>query len=179
MRLLVLDRDGVINADSAAYIKSPEEWIPLEGSLQAIADLHRAGFTVVVASNQSGVARGLFTLDMLEAVNRAMREAVERAGGRIDTVFFCPHGPEDGCDCRKPSPGLLKQISSHYGVSMEGVPVVGDSLRDLQAAWAVGARAILVLTGNGRRTLQSCSRELEVYEDLAAVARALTGQQAP
>jgi len=179
MRLVILDRDGVINADSPDYIKSPGEWIPLEGSLQAIAALTRAGFTVVVASNQSGVARGLFSLKALEAINETMLAAVADAGGCIDAVFFCPHGPGDNCDCRKPRPGLLRQIADHYGASLEGVPVVGDSLRDLQAAWAVDARAILVLSGNGQHTRKQCTGPVEVHADLAAVACALIAEHGP
>jgi len=173
MRLVILDRDGVINADSPDYIKTPAEWRPLPGSLAAISRLCAAGFTVAVASNQSGVARGLFSLATLQQINARMSSAVEAAGGRIDTIVFCPHGPGDGCSCRKPAPGLLLQLADHYGLSLEGVPVIGDSARDLEAARAVGARPILVLTGNGHEALARQGDAVEAYQDLAAAAAAL------
>ncbi|HSN17843.1 MAG TPA: D-glycero-beta-D-manno-heptose 1,7-bisphosphate 7-phosphatase [Gammaproteobacteria bacterium] len=173
MRLVILDRDGVINKESDAYIKTPEEWIPLPGSLEAIARLHRNGYTVVVASNQSGVARHLFSLDTLAAIHGRMRREVEAAGGKIDAVFFCPHGPKEACDCRKPKPGLLRQIAERYGVSLQGVPMIGDSERDLQAARAVGGRPILVKTGNGLKTLEEDHDVEESYDDLAAAAAQL------
>ena len=175
-RLVVLDRDGVINHDSDAYIKSPAEWVPIDGSLEAIALLTRQGFTVAVASNQSGVGRGLYDAAALDAIHRKMQDAVARAGGAIDRIVTCPHLPEDACDCRKPAPGLLRRLAGHYRVPLRGVPVIGDSLRDLEAARAVEARPILVLTGNGRRT-QEALRErewrAETYEDLHDAAEAL------
>ena len=173
MRLVILDRDGVINQESDAYIKTPEEWIPLPGSLEAIARLHRNGFKVVVASNQSGVARHLFSLDTLAAIHGRMKREVEAAGGKIDSIFFCPHGPKEACDCRKPKPGLLKQIAERYGVRLQGIPMIGDSERDLQAARAVGGRPILVKTGNGLKTLEEDHDVEESYEDLAAAAAQL------
>jgi len=176
-RLVVLDRDGVINRDSPDYIRSPAEWIPLPGALEAIARLGRAGYTVVVASNQSGLGRGLFSRETLEAIHARMNEAIEAAGGRLAGIYYCPHRPEDGCACRKPLPGLLLQIEAAFGCRLTGQPVVGDSERDLRAAQAVNARPILVRTGNGRQTearLQGW-RHLEVYDDLAAVADALCG----
>jgi D-glycero-D-manno-heptose 1,7-bisphosphate phosphatase len=173
MRLVILDRDGVINQESEAYIKTPEEWIPIPGSVEAIARLHRNGYTVVVASNQSGVARHLFSLDTLAAIHGRMRREVEAAGGKIDGIFFCPHGPGDACDCRKPKPGLLKQIAKRYRVSLEGLPMIGDSERDLQAARAVGGRPILVRTGNGLKTLDEDHDVEEVYDDLSAAAAQL------
>ena len=154
MPWIILDRDGVINEDSDAYIKSPDEWRPIPGSLEAIADLTRGGFSIAVLSNQSGVARGLFDLDTLEAINARMFAAVEQAGGRIDALYFCPHGPEDGCDCRKPEAGLFERFSREHHVDLTEVPAIGDSYRDLQAARATGARPILVRTGKGRRTLE-------------------------
>lgn len=174
--LVVLDRDGVINRESAAFIRSPAEWIPLPGSLAAIAALTRAGFRVVVATNQSGVARGLFTPATLDEIHARMNAAVEAAGGRLDGIFFCPHGPDEGCDCRKPLPGLLRQIEARFGQSLAGRPVIGDSRRDLEAGAAVGARLILVRTGNGRRTEAGWTGPLEVYDDLAAAATALVGE---
>lgn len=173
MRLVILDRDGVINHESDNYIKTPEEWIPLPGSLDAIARLHRNGYKVVVASNQSGVARHLFSLDNLAAIHGRMKREVEAAGGRIDSIFFCPHGPKEACDCRKPKPGLLRQIAERYGVRLQGIPMIGDSERDLQAARAVGGRPILVKTGNGLKTLEEDHDVEESYPDLAAAAAQL------
>lgn len=184
-QLVVLDRDGVINAESADFIRSPDEWRPLPGSVAAIAALSRAGFTVVVATNQSGVARGLFTLDILAAIHARMSEAIEAEGGHLAGIFVCPHGPGDGCDCRKPLPGLLRQIEARFGTTLAGRPVVGDSLRDLEAAWQVSGRAILVQTGNGRKTLReldmgaSGNGHVEIFPDLAAVARQLIAEGTP
>lgn len=178
VKLVVLDRDGTINRDSAAYIKSPDEWIPLPGSAEAIARLNRAGFTVAVASNQSGLARGLFDEAALASIHEKMHAVVGQAGGEIDRIVWCPHHPDDGCDCRKPRPGLLHRLAEHYGIGLEGVPVIGDSARDLEAARAVGARPVLVRTGNGRRTeAEGEAGEAEVYDDLAAAAAALTGER--
>ncbi|GMR17393.1 MAG: D-glycero-beta-D-manno-heptose 1,7-bisphosphate 7-phosphatase [Gammaproteobacteria bacterium] len=179
-RLVVLDRDGVINHDSAAFIKSPDEWQPIAGSLEAIAALCADGFTIAVATNQSGLGRGLLQPFDLELIHDKMLQQVAAAGGRIDHIVFCPHLPEDGCDCRKPAPGLLLQLAVHYGISMQGVPVIGDSARDLQAAAAVDARPMLVLTGNGRRTAASqrgAGAQVESYADLAAAARQLLDEQ--
>lgn len=175
MKLVVLDRDGVINRDSPDFIRSVAEWEPLPGSLAAIAALTVAGWTVVVASNQSGVGRGLVSAEELERIHAHMRAAVAEAGGRIDSVFVCPHAPGDGCNCRKPAPGLLLQVGAHYGQPMRDVPVIGDSARDLAAAQRVGARPILVLTGNGHRTLDDLGGAgvPERYPDLAAAAAAL------
>ena len=169
--LIILDRDGVINRDSKAFVKSPEEWVPLPGSIEAIARLSGAGYTLAVASNQSGLARGLFDRDALEAMHAKLHRLVDEAGGRIDRIAICPHGPDEDCDCRKPKPGLLEQLSEHYGQPLDGVIVVGDSLRDLEAASAVGARPVLVRTGNGAETEKKLSGELEdieVHDSLAA-----------
>jgi D-glycero-D-manno-heptose 1,7-bisphosphate phosphatase len=169
MRLVILDRDGVINRESDAYIKTPEEWLPLAGSLEAIARLTQAGFTVVVASNQSGVGRGLFDLKALDAIHARMQAELAKAGGKIDGIFYCPHKPEDGCDCRKPKAGLFKQIAERYRLDLKGVPAIGDSARDIAAASTAGARPILVLTGRGREALLALP-EVEHYADLAAAA---------
>ncbi|MFP4245242.1 MAG: D-glycero-beta-D-manno-heptose 1,7-bisphosphate 7-phosphatase [Ectothiorhodospira sp.] len=179
-RLVILDRDGVINRDSPDYIKSPQEWIPLPGSLEAIARLTRAGWRVAVATNQSGLARGLFDAATLEAIHDRMRRAVEAAGGRIDCIHHCPHGPDDGCDCRKPRPGLLHRIADDLGVSLAGVPAVGDSARDLEAARAAGCRPLLVRTGNGERTLArgALPPETQVFPGLAAVVEHLLAEEA-
>lgn len=179
--LIVLDRDGVINHDSDAFIKSPAEWRPIDGSLDAIALLNRHGFTVAVASNQSGLGRGLFDRKALDAIHRKMRRAAQRAGGRIDRIVCCPHHPDDRCDCRKPAPGLLHRLAEHYGIGLDGVPVVGDAERDLAAAVAAGARPILVLTGKGRATRDAMARRgepVEAYADLCAAARALVAERA-
>jgi D-glycero-D-manno-heptose 1,7-bisphosphate phosphatase len=175
MKLVILDRDGVINQDSDAYIKSPEEWIPIPGSPEAIARLKRAGYTVVVATNQSGIARGYYDLGTLERIHRKMEQTLRAAGGSVDGIFFCPHGPDDGCDCRKPKPGLLRQIEAAFDLKLSGVPVIGDSLRDLQSADAVGARGILVLTGKGNKTARDPALDttVPVYDDLARAVDAL------
>ena len=177
-RLVVLDRDGVINRESKDFIRTPNEWLPLPGSIEAIADLTRAGFAVVVASNQSGVGRGLFTADSLAAIHAHMTRTVEAAGGRLAGIFVCPHRPEDACKCRKPLPGLLQQIETTFGVTLRGQPAIGDSYRDLEAAWRVGARAILVQTGNGLETEQrlGAGAAVEVFPDLAAAAALLIAE---
>ena len=148
-KLVILDRDGTINQDSDDYIKTPEEWIPLPGALEAIARLNHAGWHVVVASNQSGLGRGLFDMATLNAMHAKMNKLLASVGGRIDAVFFCPHGPEDQCQCRKPAPGLFEQIGERLGIDLHGAHVVGDSLRDLQAGVQVGCAPHLVHTGKG------------------------------
>lgn len=178
MPLVILDRDGVINKDSPDFVKSPDEWLPLPGSLDAIARLCAAGFRVAVATNQSGVGRGLLDLHALAAIHARMMAAVAAAGGKISALEYCPHRPEDGCSCRKPATGLLLRIAERLGVDLVNVPCVGDSLRDLQAAEAVDARAILVLTGNGRPTLEDgLPGSVEVFDNLAAVADHLVWEQ--
>jgi D-glycero-D-manno-heptose 1,7-bisphosphate phosphatase len=175
--LIILDRDGVINHDSREFVKNASEWVPIPGSIGAIAELSQAGYTVAVASNQSGLARGLFDRNALRAMHRKLRRLVAAQGGRVDRIVICPHGPEADCNCRKPRPGLLRRLARYYDVSLEGVPVVGDSLRDLQAAAAAGARPLLVRTGNGRNTAARLPIELRsvpVFDDLAAVAASLT-----
>jgi D-glycero-D-manno-heptose 1,7-bisphosphate phosphatase len=171
--LIILDRDGVINRDFREFVKNVDEWVPLPGSIGAVADLSAAGYTVAVASNQSGLARGLLDRKALQAMHRKLRRLVAAEGGRVDRIVVCPHGPDDHCHCRKPRPGLLQRLARHYGTSLKGVPVVGDSLRDLQAAAAAGANPILVRTGNGGKTaakLPNDLRSIPVYDDLAAVA---------
>jgi D-glycero-D-manno-heptose 1,7-bisphosphate phosphatase len=152
MKLVILDRDGVINYDSAQFIKSPEEFKPIPGSLEAIARLDQAGYRVVVASNQSGIGRGLLDMAAFNAINNKMHKLLAQIGGRIDAVFFCPHAAEAKCQCRKPATGLFEEIAARFGVNLAGVPAVGDSPRDLAVAAAVGAQPILVLTGKGQRT---------------------------
>ncbi len=152
MKLAILDRDGVINFDSEAYIKSPDEWVPIPGSLEAISRLSHAGWRVVIASNQSGLARGLFSVETLNAIHAKLRHELAQIGGHVDAIFVCPHGPDDGCECRKPRPGLFHDISRRYDTKLDQVPAVGDSWRDLHAASAVGCAPWLVLTGNGKKT---------------------------
>jgi len=178
-RLVVLDRDGVINQDSSDFVKSADEWIPLDGSIEAIALLSQAGFRVAVASNQSGLARGLFAADALAEIHGKLHSLVADAGGRINHIAICPHGPDDNCDCRKPLPGLLHQISATLNISLANAPVIGDSLRDLEAAQSVGARPILVRTGNGRKTedrLPAGLSTIDVYDNLAAAVTALLAE---
>lgn len=152
---LILDRDGVINYDSDDFIKSPDEWRPLPGSLKAIARLNAAGYRIVVISNQSGLARQLFDQAMLEAIHKKFCRLLTQHGGRVEQIYYCPHGPDDACDCRKPLPGLFKQFAKDYGISLDGITAVGDSVRDLQAAHAAGAGAALLQTGKGERSIAS------------------------
>ena len=175
MKLVILDRDGVINHDSPSYIKSPNEWKPIARSLDAIARLTQADYRVVVATNQSGVGRGLFDMATLNAIHDKMHRAVGQAGGRIDAVFYCPHPMEANCGCRKPKPGLLEDISRRFNTSLQDVPCIGDQLRDLQAAVAVGAQPILVLTGKGAKTQREggLPPNTRVYADLADAVKPL------
>ncbi len=174
MKLLILDRDGVVNYDSDAYIKSLDEWIPLPGAVEAIARLSKAGWTVAVATNQSGLARGYYDVATLEAMHTRLRELVAEQGGEVGLIVHCPHGPDDGCACRKPKPGMLQQIAAHYGVPLHGVWFVGDSSGDLMAAQAVDCQPVLVKTGKGERTLaQALPADTLVFDDLAAVAAQL------
>ena len=176
MKLIILDRDGVINYDSDQFIKSPEEWKPIPGSLEAIARLNQADYRVVVATNQSGIGRGLFDMSMLNTIHNKMHKACALVGARIDAVFFCPHSNEHDCDCRKPKSGMLEEIAARYNLGSLGkVPVVGDSLRDLQPAVALGAQPYLVLTGKGMKTQAAggLPEGTQVFPDLAAVAATL------
>ncbi len=178
-KLIVLDRDGVINQDSDQFIKSPEEWRVVPGSLEAIARLNHAGYRVVVATNQSGIGRGLFDMAMLNTIHEKMHKALAHVGARLDAVFFCPHTADARCDCRKPKPGMLAEIGRRFNMELTGVPCVGDSLRDLQAAEAAGAQPILVLTGKGEKTLRDGNfpRNTVIFPDLAfAVSALLAGE---
>lgn len=169
-KLVILDRDGVINFDSALFIKSPDEWKPIPGSLNAIARLNQSGYRVVIATNQSGVGRDLFDMDTLNRIHQKMHKAVTDAGGRIDAIFYCPHTADSACDCRKPKPGMFKRISETLNIDLKGVPTVGDSLRDLQAGAAVGCRPLLVLTGKGTKTEAegNLPEDTLVFADLSA-----------
>jgi D-glycero-D-manno-heptose 1,7-bisphosphate phosphatase len=175
MKLIILDRDGVINHDSPEFIKCPAEWVPVPGSLEAIARLNQAGYRVVVASNQSGIARELFDMGALNAIHQKMHAAAQQVGADIDAVFFCPHAAIDNCDCRKPKAGMFEEISKRFKVSLKGVPTVGDSLRDVQAGFISGCLPYLVLTGKGEKTQATGGLPpgTQVFPDLAAVVSAL------
>jgi len=183
-KLIILDRDGVINEDRDDYVKSSDEWVPLPGSLEAIALLNQAGYQIAIATNQSGLARGFFNINDLHAMHSKMEALLKPIGGRIDSIFFCPHADANACDCRKPLPGLMKEIALRYKRNnsknpLEGVPIVGDSLRDLQAGIALGASPHLVLTGKGQKTL--AKGELpdgtEIHENLLAFATSLLNEK--
>ena len=186
-KIIILDRDGVINADNADYIKCATEWLPLPGSIEAICTLCQQGYSVYVATNQSGIGRGLFSLGDYQAINDKMINTVNAGGGKIAGVFYCPHTPDDNCGCRKPKPGLFRQIAAHAGQSIEGVAAIGDSRRDLEASAAAGCRPILIRTGNGRNTeagllktpLDSAG-SIPVFDDLtAAVASLIAADSQP
>ncbi|HWV14732.1 MAG TPA: D-glycero-beta-D-manno-heptose 1,7-bisphosphate 7-phosphatase [Cellvibrio sp.] len=183
MKLVILDRDGVINHERDDFIKSADEYLPIDGSIEAIARLHKAGFTVVVATNQSGLARGKFDLDDLEAMHEKLTRLVEEQGAELGAIFYCPHAPEDQCKCRKPLPGLVDAIEAEFNTSAEGCYFVGDSLRDLQAAAIKGCQPALVKTGNGLKTLEQLGKpelqtatpvlqltQIQVFDNLAAAA---------
>ena len=173
-KLIILDRDGVINYDSPDFIKSPEEWIPIPGSLEAIARLNQAGYRVVIASNQSGIARQFFDITTLNAIHQKMHRLAQQVGADIDAIFFCPHAASDNCDCRKPKPGMLKTIAGHYDVSLTNVWFVGDSLGDLEAAKAVDSQPVLVKTGKGEKTqAKTLPVGTLIFDDLAAIAAEL------
>jgi D-glycero-D-manno-heptose 1,7-bisphosphate phosphatase len=179
MKLIILDRDGVINHDSDAYIKSKEEWLPIEGSLEAIARLNHGGYTVVIASNQSGLARGYFDIETLSAMHKKMDDMLAKVGGSIDAIFYCPHGPDDACDCRKPKPGMLLDIGQRFNVPLEQVIFIGDSIADIKAASNANARAMLVRTGKGVKAEKILQTECKataivpVFDDLAAAVTAI------
>ena len=172
MKLIVLDRDGVINFDSDRFIKTPEEWRATPGSLEAIAWLNQRGYRIAVATNQSGIGRGLLDIGAFNAINDKMTRQLAQVGGRIDAIFFCPHAADANCECRKPRAGMLREIARRFSIEMKGVPVVGDSLRDLQAAEEVGAQPVLVATGKGKETLKQggLPPNTITHEDLASFA---------
>jgi D-glycero-D-manno-heptose 1,7-bisphosphate phosphatase len=181
MKLIILDRDGVINRDSDDFIKSPDEWIALPGSLEAIARLNQGGYQVAVATNQSGVARGLFSIVTLNAIHQKLHASAQQIGAHIDAIFFCPHAASDHCDCRKPKPGMLRAIGQRFGTPLKGVPVVGDSLRDLQSGYVLGCTPYLVLTGKGEKTREKGGLPpgTQVFPNLAAVADHLLRKTEP
>ncbi|MGE3920120.1 MAG: D-glycero-beta-D-manno-heptose 1,7-bisphosphate 7-phosphatase [Gammaproteobacteria bacterium] len=176
MKLIILDRDGVINHESKEYIKTPEEWIPLPGSLEALAQLTKMQYNIAIATNQSGLGRGLFSQQMLNLIHQKLLTTVQEQGGNISAIFYCPHTPEDQCDCRKPKPGLLYQIADHFSISLTDVLFIGDSKRDIEAAQAAGCKPILVKTGFGEETLLDNPDILpknQVFSDLRAVVDSL------
>jgi D-glycero-D-manno-heptose 1,7-bisphosphate phosphatase len=176
--VIVLDRDGVINEDSPNYIKTPAEWTALPGSLDAIARLYAGGFLLAIATNQSGVGRGLFSLDTLWDIHQKMLAEIAGAGGYVERIFFCLHTPEDNCDCRKPKPGLLYQAAECFACGLENMIMIGDSTRDIEAATTAGARSVLLRTGNGQQAEQELLRtNVPIYDDLSAAADALLAQR--
>jgi len=179
MKLIILDRDGVINHDSTEYIKSVDEWQAIPGSLQAISNLSRNGYRIVVATNQAGLARGKLNIESLNAIHRKMQNHLLQFGGKIEAIFFCPHGPNDGCKCRKPKPGLYTDIARRLNVLLDEVYAVGDSLTDVDAAISAGARPILVKTGNGQSIVDKgeVPENVPVYDDLAEFVDTLLAQE--
>ncbi len=177
-RYVLLDRDGVINEDSDAFIKSPPEWKPIAGSLEAIALLNDNGWKVIVISNQSGLARGLFNAEILQQIHQKMHRKAAEKGGKIEAVYYCPHGPDDDCSCRKPKTGLLEKFASDYQAKLSGLPFVGDSLRDIEAARTVGAQPILVKTGKGTKTLaENPDINVPVFENLYEAANYIVSEK--
>jgi len=177
MKLIVLDRDGVINHDSDDFIKSADEWLPIDGSLDAISRLNHNGYTVVIASNQSGLARGYFDIEAFTAIHKKLDDMLAKIGGRIDAVFYCPHGPDDACDCRKPKPGMLLAIGQRFNVPLKDVILIGDSVSDINAAKNAHAKAMLVRTGKGVKAekilLSENKSSVPVYDNLASAVTAL------
>ena len=182
MKLIILDRDGVINQDRDDFVKSVDEWIPLEGSMDAIAFLTQADYTLAVATNQSGIGRKYYGIQELNEMHNKMHRLVQQAGGQIDGIWFCPHTAADECDCRKPKPGMVEDIIARFNARAEDVYMVGDSLRDLQAIAAVGGKSVLVLTGKGEKTLQNEGDQLPegtlVFDNLMAFSQYIMQQQA-
>ncbi|NOT16414.1 MAG: D-glycero-beta-D-manno-heptose 1,7-bisphosphate 7-phosphatase [Methylotenera sp.] len=180
MKLVILDRDGVINEDSANFIKSPSEWVPIAGSLEAIALLNQSGFRVAVATNQSGVSRGLFDMATLNSIHDKMHRELAAVGGRIDAVFYCPHAADDHCDCRKPKSGMIKEIGKRFSVELSQVFAIGDALRDLQAFAEAGCQPILVRTGKGEATLAAggLPEDTQVFADLSEAVQHITAEHA-
>jgi D-glycero-D-manno-heptose 1,7-bisphosphate phosphatase len=183
-KLVILGRDGILNVFRTDHVKGPEEWEPIPGALEAVARLNHAGWHVVVATNQSGIGRGLIEMAALNEMHQKMNKLLAKLGGRIDAVFFCPHSPDAGCDCRKPLPGLFRQIGERYGVSMKNAPAVGDSLRDLQASVAAGCEPHLVRTGKSARLDEAALDKIlqtvpgtRVHDDLAAFATFLLSRE--
>lgn len=175
MKLIILDRDGVINKESRNFIKNPAEWLPIPGSLEAIAKLNHAGYTVVITTNQSGVGRGYFDLNMLDQIHNKLHTELAKFGGKIDKIYFCPHLPDANCNCRKPKTGMFEQIEADYDVKLQQLQpwYIGDSLRDLQLGLAMGCKFCLITGpfGDGITTLHELSKQqtqqISIANDLA------------
>lgn len=172
MKLIILDRDGVINQDSDNYIKTVDEWIPIEGSIEAIAALHKHSYNIAVVTNQSGIARQYYSIETLHAMHNKLRQLLRQHNAKVDAIFYCPHGPDDQCTCRKPAIGLYTKVANLFNTELKGVITVGDSFRDLEAALQVGSKPVLVKTGKGERTLANKALEIEqknipVFDSLA------------
>lgn len=178
MKLVILDRDGVINRESAHFIKTPEEWYPIPGSLEAIAELNQAGYRTIIVTNQSGLSRGLFDMTTLNEIHNKMIQQLHRLGGHIEAIYFCPHSNETNCTCRKPKPGLFLEIQRRYHINLTQVPAIGDSIRDLLAAKAAGAQPILVKTGNGQKTFNTGGfpEDTRHYDSLSQAVHAILSQ---
>ena len=179
MKLVILDHNGVISQSSSTFIKTPDEWIPIPGSLEAISRLTHSGYRVVIATNQPGIGRGLLDMTTFNAINDKMHKAVNQVGGRIDAIFFCPHTATDKCRCRKPAIGMFEEIIQRYGVNLNEVPVIGDSLRDLQAAATIGATPILILTGKGQKTSTKpgIPENTRIFDNLSIAVDTLIGKR--
>ncbi len=177
MKIVILDRDGVINQDSVHYIKAPNEWIPIPGSLESIARLNQHGFNVIIATNQSGIGRGLFDIETMNSINTKMLDLLGQVGGHIDAIFYCPHTEEANCNCRKPKSGMLEEISMRFGISLKNVPAIGDSSRDLEAYTSIGAQPVLVKTGKGEETFESDNypKDTWIFNDLSEVVNKILG----
>lgn len=178
MKLVILGRDGVINQAPDDHIKSPEEWSAIPGSLEAISRLNHAGYRVAVISNQAGIAKNKLAIDTLNTIHQKMLSELNHKGGHLDAILFCPHGINDQCSCHKPAPGLLQSIEERFQTSLEGIPVIGDSLHDIQAARSVLAQPILVRTGRGESTLLNYHdqvRDIPIFDDLASTVASFLG----
>lgn len=173
MTFIILDRDGVINYESVEYIKSPAEWLPIPGSLEAIAQLNRAGFRVLIATNQSGVARGYYDIDMLDSIHEKLMRELAAVGGYVEEIFFCPHHPDEKCPCRKPRPGLIHRMQEKYPLQLQETFFIGDSYVDMQVALSMGCRPILVMSGNGRVVAEKYAEELQAVPKFADLACAV------
>lgn len=179
-KLVILDRDGVINHDSDNYIKSVDEWLPIDGSIEAIARLSQSGYRIAIASNQSGLARGLFQPADLAAIHQRLISLVASAGGKVTGIFYCPHHPDDDCRCRKPKTGLIDDIERVFGISAVGSFFIGDSIKDLQAGSAKRCQPVLVKTGKGQNTLRQLQDQpidnVRIFDNLAEAATFIVKQ---
>ena len=180
MKLIILGRDGILNEYRDDHVKAPAEWVPIPGALEAVSRLNHAGWHAVVATNQAGIGRGMIDMASVNLIHAHMNKLMQAQGARLDAVFFCPHTPEEQCDCRKPLPGMMLEIGERYGVDLDHVPVAADTLRDLQAAHAAGCEPHLVRTGRAAQlddavVEQWCKQVpgVRVHADLSAMAEQL------